>query len=304
MAFRKKTLRDLEVAEGQTVLVRADLNVPLEGGEVADDTRIRAALPVIEELRSRGAKVVVASHLGRPKGHDPAYSLEPVSKRLGELLGGPVRQAPGVVGPEVRRGVSRLGDGDVLVLENTRWEYGETRNDPQLAEDLADLADVFVLDAFGSAHRAPASTAGVAEHLPAGAGPLLEREVTTLEGLLENPERPLTVVLGGAKVTDKIALIDRFLDTADQVLIGGAMCFAFFRAEGHETGDSLVDEDGVQQASSALEKASNSGDARATLLLPVDLEIADRFAADAERKELSGVDVPDGWMGLDIGPRT
>jgi phosphoglycerate kinase len=302
MQFRKKTLRDLEVKAGDTVLVRADLNVPLEGGEVADDTRIRAALPAIEELRSRGAKVVVASHLGRPKGHDPAYSLEPVSKRLGELLGAPVRQAPEVVGPEVRRGVSRLGDGDVLVLENTRWEYGETRNDPQLSELLADLADAFVLDAFGSAHRAHASTAGVAEHLPAVAGPLLEREVTTLEGLLENPERPLTVVLGGAKVTDKIALIDRFLDTADQLLIGGAMCFAFFRAQGHSTGDSLVEEEGVELARRALAKAS--GSARAALLLPVDLVIADSFSADAERKELDRVDVPDGWMGLDIGPRT
>jgi phosphoglycerate kinase len=305
MAFRKKTLRDLEVTEGQTVLVRADLNVPLEGGEVADDTRIRAALPAIEELRSRGARVVVASHLGRPKGHDPAFSLEPVSKRLGELLGAPVRHAPEVVGPEVRRGVSRLGDGDVLVLENTRWEYGETRNDPQLAELLADLADVFVLDAFGSAHRAHASTAGVAEHLPSVAGPLLEREVTTLEGLLENPERPLTVVLGGAKVTDKIALIDRFLDTADQLLIGGAMCFAFFRAQGRSTGDSLVEDEGVELARRALEKASTaSGEARASLLLPVDLVIADSFAAGAERRELDGVDVPDGWMGLDIGPRT
>jgi phosphoglycerate kinase len=305
MPFRKKTLRDLEVKAGDTVLVRADLNVPLEGGEVADDTRIRAALPAIEELRSRGAKVVVASHLGRPKGHDPAFSLEPVSKRLGELLGAPVRQAPEVVGPEVRRGVSRLGDGDVLVLENTRWEYGETRNDPQLAELLADLADTFVLDAFGSAHRAHASTAGVASHLPSAAGPLLEREVTTLEGLLENPERPLTVVLGGAKVTDKIALIDRFVDTADQLLIGGAMCFAFFRAQGHSTGDSLVEEEGVELARRALEKATPGSDgARASLLLPVDLVIADRFADDAERRELDGVDVPDGWMGLDIGPRT
>src|SRR5437763_43847 len=302
MAFRKKTLRDLEVAGGQTVLVRADLNVPIEGGEVADDTRIRAAMPAIEELRSRGAKVVVASHRGRPKGHDPAYSLEPVSKRLGELLGAPARQAPEVVGPEVRRGVSRLGDGDVLLLENTRWEYGETRNDPQLAELLADLADAFVLDAFGSAHRAHASAVGVADHLPSAAGPLLEREVTTLEGLIEDPERPLTVVLGGAKVSDKIALIDRFLDTADQLLIGGAMCFSFFRAQGHSTGDSLVEEEGVELARRALEKAD--GSARATLLLPVDLVIADRFDAGAERRELDGVDVPDGWMGLDIGPKT
>jgi phosphoglycerate kinase len=303
LAFRKKVLRDLEIKPGDTVLVRSDLNVPLEGGAVADDTRIRAALPAIEELRERQAKVVVCSHLGRPKGHDPATSLAPVSDRLGDLLGGArVRQAPEVVGPEVRRGVSRLGEGDVIVLENTRWEYGETRNDPQLAQDLADLADWFVSDAFGSVHRAHASTVGVAEHLPSAAGPLLEREVTTLEGLVEDPERPLTVVLGGAKVTDKIALIDRFLDLADQLLIGGAMCFSFFRAQGHDTGDSLVEVEGVELARSALEKAD--GDARASLLLPVDLLMADSFAVDAATQELAGVDVPEGWMGLDIGPRT
>src|SRR3954447_10603657 len=302
MAFRKKTLRDLEVAEGDTVLVRADLNVPLEGGAVADDARIRAALPAIEELRSRGAKIVLCSHLGRPKGHDLDTSMAPVSKRLGELLGMRGFQAAEVVGPEVRRGAARLDPGEILMLENTRWDSGETKNDPQLARDLADLADAFVLDAFGSAHRAHASTVGVAEHLPSPAGPLLENEVTTLEGLIENPERPLTVVLGGAKVTDKIALIDRFLDLADQLLIGGAMCFSFFRAQGHETGNSLIEEEGVELARRALEKAS--GDARATLMLPVDLVIADRFAADAERKELDGVEVPDGWMGLDIGPRT
>jgi phosphoglycerate kinase len=302
MAFRKKTLRDLEVAEGDTVLVRADLNVPLENGAVADDARIRAALPAIEELRSRGAKIVLCSHLGRPKGHDLDTSMAPVSERLGELLGMRVFQAPEVVGPEVRRGAARLDPGEILMLENTRWDSGETKNDPQLARDLADLADKFVLDAFGSAHRAHASTVGVASHLPSVAGPLLEREVTTLEGLVEDPERPLTVVLGGAKVTDKIALIDRFLDLADQLLIGGAMCFSFFRAQGHETGDSLVEEEGIELARRALEKAS--GGARATLLLPVDLVIADSFDADAAREELAGVDVPPGWMGLDIGPRT
>jgi phosphoglycerate kinase len=187
------------------------------------------------------------------------------------------------------------------MLENTRWDSGETKNDPQLARDLADLADWFVLDAFGSAHRAHASTVGVAEHLPSAAGPLLEREVTTLEGLIEDPERPLTVVLGGAKVTDKIALIDRFLELADTLLIGGAMCFSFFRAQGHETGDSLVEEEGVELARRALEKADS---ARASLFLPVDLIIADRFDAGADRRELAGVDVPPGWMGLDIGPRT
>jgi phosphoglycerate kinase len=300
--FRKKTLTQLGVKRGARVLVRSDLNVPLEDGEVADDTRIRAALPAIEQLRSAGARVVVCSHLGRPRGHDPATSLAPVSRRLGELLDARVRQAPEVVGPEVRRGANRLDEGEVLLLENTRWEPGETRNDPALAEQLAELADYFVSDAFGSVHRAHASTVGVAAHLPSAAGPLLEREVTTLEGLVEDPQRPLTVVLGGAKVTDKIALIDRFLDLADQLVIGGAMCFAFFKAQGHETGDSLVEEAGVELARQALEKAE--GGARAALLLPVDLVIADRFAADAASRELTGVDVPPGWMGLDIGPRT
>src|SRR3954465_14318685 len=248
MPFRKKTLRDLEVAEGDTVLVRADLNVPLENGRVADDARIRAALPAIQELRGRGAKIVLSSHLGRPKGHDLDTSVAPVSERLGELLGTRVFQAPEVVGPEVRRGAARLDDGEILLLQNTRWEPGETRNDPQLARDLAELADYFVSDAFGSVHRAHASTAGVAELLPSAAGPLLEREVTTLRGVIEAPERPLVVVLGGAKVSDKIALIDRFLDIADALLIGGAMCFSFFRAQGIATGDSLVEEAGVELA--------------------------------------------------------
>jgi phosphoglycerate kinase len=300
-SFRKKTLRDLDVKQGDTVLLRADLNVPLEDGRVTDDARIRAALPAIEDLRGRGARIVVGSHLGRPKGQEPGTSMAPVSKRLGELLGIRVHQAPEVVGPEVRRGIGRLQPGEVLTLENTRWEPGETENDPQLAHDMADHLDWFVSDAFGSVHRAHASTVGVAEHLPSAAGPLLEREVTTLEGIVESPERPLTVVLGGAKVTDKIALIDRFLDLADQLLIGGAMCFSFFRAQGRQTGDSLVEEEGVELARKALEKAEHS---RASLFLPVDLIIADRFAADADRQELAGIDVPDGWMGLDIGPRT
>ena len=297
----KKTLRDLDIAAGDRVLMRVDFNVPLKDGAVADDGRIRAALPAIEELRERGAKLILCSHLGRPKGVDPATSLAPVSERLGELLGARVHQAPEVVGPEVRRGAARLDDGEVLVLENTRWEPGETRNDPQLARDLAELADYFVSDAFGSVHRAHASTAGVAELLPSAAGPLLEREVTTLRAVIEAPERPLVVVLGGAKVSDKIALIDRFLDIADALLIGGAMCFSFFRAQGIPTGDSLVEEAGVELARRALDKASDS---RCDLLLPTDLVIADAFSADAERRDAGGVDVPDGWMGLDVGPRT
>jgi phosphoglycerate kinase len=301
-AFRKKTLRDLDVRRGTPVLVRVDFNVPLEGARVTDDARIRAALPTIENLRERGAALVLCSHLGRPKGRDPELSLAPASERLGALIGERVHQAPDVVGPEVRRGVGRLDPGEVLVLENTRFEPGETRNDPKLARDLASLADAYVNDAFGAAHRAHASTAGVTEFLrPAVAGYLLEREVTTLDGLVESPERPLVVVLGGAKVTDKIALIERFLELADAILIGGAMCFSFFRAQGKPTGNSLVEEEGVELAGRALQRAESSG---CRLLLPLDLVLGDRFAPDAERRELDGTDVPDGWMGLDVGRRT
>jgi phosphoglycerate kinase len=298
----KRTVRDLDVTRGQAVLARVDFNVPLEGGRVADDARIRAALPTIELLRGEGARIVLCSHLNRPKGRDPETSLAPVSDRLRELIDAEVHQAPDVVGPEVRRGVDRLDPGGVLVLENTRWERGETDNDQALARELAAIGDAYVNDAFGAAHRAHASTAGVAQYLrPAVAGLLLEREVVTLRSIVEAPERPLVVVLGGAKVTDKIALIDRFLDTADALLIGGAMCFAFFRAQGIPTGDSLVEEEGVELARRALLKAESS-DCR--LLLPVDLVAGDRFDAAAERRDLDGVEVPDGWMGLDIGPRT
>jgi phosphoglycerate kinase len=300
-AFKKRTLRDLDIDRGTRVLMRVDFNVPLENREVADDARIRAALPAIEHLRDRGARIVLASHLDRPKGRDPETSLAPVSRRLGELIGERVYQAQDVVGPEVRRGASRLDPGEILVLENTRWEAGETKNDPGLAAELAELADVYVNDAFGAAHRAHASTVGVTEHLPAVAGPLLEREVTTLQAIVEEPRRPFVVVLGGAKVTDKIALIDRFLEIADVILIGGAMAFAFFRAQGKHTGDSLVEEEGVDLARQALLNAEES---RSRLVLPVDLVIGDRFAADAMRRELDDVAVPERWMGLDIGPRT
>jgi phosphoglycerate kinase len=301
-AFRKKTLRDLDVREGMPVLVRVDFNVPLADGQVADDARIQAALPTITELRGRGAALILCSHLGRPTGIDPKYSLAPVSRRLSELVGTRVHQAPEVVGPEVRRGVGRLEAGELLVLENLRFEPGETKNDPELSRELASLAEAYVNDAFGAAHRAHASTAGVTEFLrPAVAGHLLEREVTTLTSLIENPERPLVVVLGGAKVTDKIALIERFLELADAVLIGGAMCFSFFRAQGHQTGDSLVEEEGIELARKALEKAEQSD---CKLLLPVDLVLGDSFDANAKLQEIDGVDVPDGWMGLDVGPRT
>jgi phosphoglycerate kinase len=297
--FRKRSVRDLPLDDGARVLVRVDFNVPLKGGEVADDARIRAALPTIELLRERNARLILCSHLGRPRGHDPDTSIAPVSAHLAGLLGERVHQAPEVVGPEVRSGVDRLDPGEVIVLENTRWESGETKNDPALATELAALAHAYVNDAFGAAHRAHASTAGVAEHLPSAAGLLLEKEVTTLEGLVEDPARPLVVVLGGAKVSDKIGLIDRFMDLADTILIGGAMCFTFFRAQGKPTGDSLVEEEGVELAARALERAE--GDTPCRLLLPLDLVLGDRFDAAAERRELDGVDVPEGWMGLDVG---
>ena len=298
----KKSVRDLQVAHGDRVLARVDFNVPLsDDGEVTDDARIRAALPTIELLRERGARLILCSHLGRPKDREPETSLAPVSARLAELLDAPVEQAPAVIGDEVEGRAAALEPGGVLVLENVRWEPGETRNDPELARALASLAGAYVNDAFGAAHRAHASTAGVAEHLPSAAGLLLEREVVTLRGIVEQPDRPLCVVLGGAKVSDKVKLIDRFLDTADTLLIGGAMCFSFFRAQGKPTGDSLVEEEGVELARAALEKSEH---ARCRLLLPLDLTLGDRFDAAAERRELDGTDVPDGWMGLDIGPRT
>jgi phosphoglycerate kinase len=299
--LNKRTVRDLDLQGGERVLVRVDFNVPLEDGRVTDDARIRAALPTIELLLGAGARLILCSHLGRPKDREPETSLKPASDRLRELVDAPVEQAGAVVGDEVRAAVDALDPGSILVLENTRWEPGEKANDAELARELASYADVYVNDAFGAAHRAHATTAGVAEQLPAVAGFLLEREVNTLDGIVEDPDRPLCVVLGGAKVTDKVALIDRFLDTADSVLIGGAMCFSFFRAQGIPTGDSLVEEEGVELARKALEKAEGSS---CRLLLPVDLVLGDRFAADADRRELEGVDVPDGWMGLDVGPET
>jgi phosphoglycerate kinase len=302
--FTKKTVEDLEVA-GRRALVRVDFNVPLgtEGGprRVRDDARIRAALPTIDYLREREAALVLASHLGRPKGADPELSMAPVSERLGELIGAPVRQAPAVRGPEVAAQAAALGAGEVLVLENSRFEPGEITNDPELSADLAELAEVYVNDAFGAAHRAHATTEGVAHLLPAAAGFLLEREVTVLSALLAEPDAPFVVVLGGAKVSDKMGVIERFLEIADVILIGGAMCFAFFRAQGRPTGDSLVEEEGVELARRALELAGGS---RCRLELPRDLVLADRFDAAAETRAADGVDVPDGWMGLDVGPRT
>lgn len=306
----KKTVRNLVEdgdLRGKRVLVRADLNAPLKkAGDgritVSDDARIAASVPTIKLLSQNGARVIVTSHLGRPKDNDPALSLAPVAVKLGELLGSEVTLAPALVGPAVEALASNLKDGEVLLLENSRYEAGETKNDAELAQQLGNLADVYVNDAFGAAHRAHVTTAGVASFMDTSvSGLLLEREVTTLRGIIEKPEHPLVVVLGGAKVSDKIAVIESFLKVADSILIGGAMAFSFFTAQGHATGNSLVEEAGVELARKALADADKSG---CKLLLPVDLKLGREFSADTESQDLDGIDVPDGWMGLDVGPKT
>jgi phosphoglycerate kinase len=302
-----RSIDDLDV-RGRRVLVRVDFNVPLAAGAdgrpvVADDTRIVAALATIEELRGRGARLVLVSHLGRPQGRrEEALSMAPVAQRLRELSDAEVTLAPAVVGEGVRALTEQLRDGQVLVLENVRFEPGEERNDPEFARALSELADLYVDDAFGAAHRAHASNEGVAHLLPSAAGRLLEREVRTLTGILENPSHPLIAIVGGAKVADKIAVIDRFLELADVLIIGGAMCFPFLCAQGHGVGDSLCDEEDTEHARRALAQAKRPGNAR--IELPVDLVIGDRLAEDAEHRVLDGVEVPEGWMGLDIGPAT
>jgi phosphoglycerate kinase len=298
-----RTLSDLGELRDQRVLVRVDFNVPLDNGAVADDTRIRAALPTIEELRGKGAKLILVSHLGRPKDREPELSLRPVAERLSQLIGAPVKLAPGTHGTDVAAVVDEMHDGDMVLLENIRYEPGETKNDPELARELATLADVYVNDAFGAAHRAHASTEGVARLVPNhAAGLLLEREVSTLSGLLEKPSRPLVAVLGGAKVSDKLGVIEAFRTVADQILIGGAMCFPFLKAQGHSVGNSLCADEDVELAKQVI--ASAGGDDQATIQLPSDLVLAERFDADATAVPLDGVDVPDGMMGLDIGPRS
>jgi phosphoglycerate kinase len=292
------TLDTLDV-EGQRVLVRSDLNVPLDEGAVADDFRIRASLPTIEALRERGAHVIVASHLGRPKGADPAFSMAPVSQRLGELGGFPVVQADAAYGPDVQALISDTPEGAVVVLQNTRFEPGESKNDPEVAAGLAALADVFVNDAFGTAHRAHASNVGVADRLPSAAGRLLEGEIEAFERLLGEPDRPYVVILGGAKVSDKLDVIKHLLPKVDLMLVGGGMCFTLLKAGGYRVGDSLVEESMVDEVRGILE-----GPGGAKIVLPDDLVVADRFAADAAHRVVPGTEIPDGMMGLDIGPET
>jgi len=296
--MNKRGVRDVDVGD-KRVLVRVDFNVPVKDGEVTDDTRIRRALPTIRHLLEEEAHPVLISHLGRPKGEpDQNYAMDPVAARLQKLLGEPVVKLDAAVGPEV---VEALDDWDgrgVVLLENSRFYPGETSNDPGFADQLAVLADVYVDDAFGAAHRAHATTVGVAERMPAAAGLLMEDEIDYLDKVLQDPERPFVAILGGAKVSDKLGVIESLLGTADSLLIGGAMCFTFFEALGHEVGDSLVEEDYLEEAKRLMAEGGER------LVLPVDVVVADAMEEGAE-SEIVAVDlIPSGKMGLDIGPKT
>jgi phosphoglycerate kinase len=294
----KKTIRDIDV-EGKRVLVRVDFNVPLDQGKVADDTRIRAALPTIQYLTEQGAKVILMSHLGRPKGKvKEELRLTPVAERLADLLDRPVAMAVDCVGEEVETAVDRLRPGDVLLLENLRFHPGEEANDPGFVRRLASLGEVYVNDAFGTAHRAHASTEGVAHHLPAVAGFLMEKELNFLSKALERPEHPFVAILGGAKISDKIGVVDNLLGKVDTLLIGGGMANTFLKAQGHQVGQSLVEEESLPLAQELLDKAGRK------LVLPVDVVVADRFDAEAQSKIVSVEEVPADWRILDIGPAT
>lgn len=296
--FSKKTVKDIDVKK-KKVLVRVDFNVPLKEGKISDDTRIRAALPTIQYLLDNNAAVILCSHLGRPKdGVDPQYSLKPVADYLQTLIPQKVFFADDCIGPLAEKAAAKLEGGQVLVLENTRFHAEEKKNDPGMAKQLASLADIFVNDAFGSAHRAHASTAGVADYIPAVAGFLMEKEIRYLGQAIENPERPFIAILGGAKVSDKIGVIRNLLKKADEVLIGGGMANTFFKAQGYPVGDSLVEDEVLDVARELVEAGSNK------LRLPVDMVIADKFEDDAAMKIMPTGPVPDGWRILDIGPET
>ena len=290
------TLDSLRV-EGKTVLVRSDLNVPLDEGEVADDFRIGASLPTIKALLDRGAKVVVCSHLGRPKGVDEGLRMDPVARRMSELGGFPVNKIDVVAGPQAEAAIAATDSGTVTLLENTRFEAGEKKNDAELAGALARLADLFVLDAFGTAHRAHATTVGVAERLRSAAGLLLEKEVAALSALLTDPERPYVVILGGAKVSDKLAVMEHLLPKVDQMIVGGGMCFTLLRAQGYEVGNSLVEESMLEVVGGLL-----GGEYGHKILLPTDVVAAAAFAEDADHEVVRVDAIPEEMMGLDIGP--
>ncbi|MBD1902161.1 phosphoglycerate kinase [Coleofasciculus sp. FACHB-64] len=298
----KKTVANLSASDlsGKRVLVRADFNVPLDNGNITDDTRIRAALPTIQDLTSKGAKVILSSHFGRPKGVDDKYRLTPVAKRLSELLGKEVVKTDDCIGDDVAAKVGAMQDGDVLLLENVRFYPEEEKNDPEFAKKLASVADLYVNDAFGTAHRAHASTEGVTKYLsPSVAGYLIEKELQYLQSAIESPQRPLAAIIGGSKVSSKIGVIETLLDKCDKLILGGGMIFTFYKARGLSVGKSLVEEDKLELAKSLEAKAKERG---VQLLLPTDVVVADNFAADANAQTVSIDAIPDGWMGLDIGP--
>jgi phosphoglycerate kinase len=299
--FNKKTVRDINVA-GKRVLVRVDYNVPLEKGEVADDTRIRATLPTIRYLREKGAKIILVTHLGRPGGKVvPDLRLDPVAEALSRLLGVDVKKVDETVDGQAREAVENLEEGEVLLLENIRFNCEEKANDIEFAQKLASLADVFVNDAFGSAHRAHASTVGVPRYLPAVAGFLMEKELIQLSNLLENPQRPFYAVLGGNKVSTKIGVIKRFLQIVETIFLGGGMCFTFLKAKGYSVGNSIVQEDFLEEATCILKRVEND---ETKLKLPVDVVVSQEINSQAEWKVVPVDSIPDGWMGLDIGPQT
>lgn len=298
----KKTVRDIEVA-GKRVLVRVDFNVPLgEGGKIEDDTRIRSSLPTLRYLLERGASLVIMSHLGRPKGKvDEKLRLDPVAARLSELLGIKVRKLDEVVGPAVEGACAELRPGEVILLENLRFQPGETDNDPAFAEALARLGEIYVNDAFGAAHRAHASVVGVAQRLPAVAGLLMEKELQALDSLLHEPARPFIAILGGSKISDKLKVIDRFQYLVDAILLGGGMCFTVMKWQGMEIGKSLCEDELLEEVGKVMQEDAAK---RAEMLLPVDLVVAADFREDAESRVVEADAIPAGWMGLDIGPRT
>lgn len=300
-ALNKKTVEDIEVS-GKRVLVRCDFNVKMENGVITSDKRIVASLPTIKYLIEKGAKVILCSHLGRPKGEvNPEFSMAPVAECLSKYLGQEVKLAKDVVGDSAHELASSLKDGEVMLLENVRFEPGETKNDPELSKKFASLADVYVNDAFGSAHRAHSSTAGVADYLPSAVGYLIQKEIKFIGGALENPVRPLVAILGGAKVSDKIGVITNLLDKCDTVIIGGGMAYTFFAAQGYSIGTSLLDSENIENAKAMMAKAKEKG---VNFLLPVDNVIADKYDENAQYMTIYSDSIPDGWMGLDIGPVT
>ena len=299
--MNKKSVRDIEL-NGKRVFVRVDFNVPLEDGKITDDKRIRATLPMINFLIEKGAKVILASHMGRPKGEVvESMRLTPAAERLSELLGKKVVKADDSVGETVKAQIAELNNGDVLLLENVRFHAGEEKNDPELAKQFAELADVFVNDAFGAAHRAHASTEGIAHLLPAVSGLLMEKELDVLGKAISNPERPFTAIIGGSKVKDKIDVIDNLLNIADNVIIGGGLSYTFMKAQGYEVGQSLLDESKLDVALGFIEKAKKLGK---NFYLPVDIVISDDFSANANTKIVEVGDIPADWEGIDIGPKT